>query len=1049
MRGTSGLKTILFGVIVVSVWGALWAADIDVQNDDVRVTGQVTNNYTFKVGTIGRLLMDPGARQIGNITLERNAVIYSNGAFEIVRDDPGQGIVNTQLNLTGRELRVQSDLHPTEGADSPFFWIGNGQIVGAGSIVAPVHTVALIGGDSSGSSASISAMGMLIGVPDAWLPTGQFTVSNHIILSTLLDTGKDFHCTRPVALFANVDEGPGEDYEVHFTGQFQFDPNVDFVDIKGRHWGRGAAFTAPSRIQNPNQTTVTYYVGNQTFQLTDSLAVCGGIRGENGRVVYGTVKVDQLSWLQNAQGRYLNLGFAGGKLDLTSMPAGTVFDFQTNNIRIGSLSIMGHPGGGIFVLPNNSTLLLKADRILLDEGILEVQGNGLTVIVDCSDTMLTPEDFGGFKIPAGATLRFTNVQGDTIATGNLQGQGEVDAEGRNLAVGSDIEDRSAEPDDTKEFKGRIENVVELDKVGQGTTTLGEGAVVQAESAKVSEGTLVVKTDQFTLNGGSGTLEVNGGTLMGTGAIGGNLTIGPDGQYRPGCSINTQQILGDFSMQGTAEIEVRPLPAGTTQGTPGVDNDLIRVGGGAAFSAGARVRVTQDSDYIGVESYKTGDRYYFLLSESNRITGSSRLAFGDDLPGVHVADFGLTDPNTLLGALQGQWIWFELAEGDFFGNSPNTRAMAALMNRLLALGLLPDLTDDLLDLYGPEQLVVLQQMAGEGVGTSISMVLQNTTIVSDFLSRQVRPMFWSGGGDGGFSEVSGKGSAPIVWCGGPSCSRSCWTPWAVGYGLGGTFFSDGNTARTGVSTGGLLVGLDRTLACDTRAGLFYAYGRSSADLASLRAGINTDNHLWGGYLTREWLRSYVLAVGGVGYDQYDSRRIVGTDTFAESFRSNHGGWQGLVYGEYGLNLQTCALAVQPYFGLRYVHLRQEGFTERPTGLTTLAVEPVDLDSLRTQLGLRAGFRRPCGGGQALLEGRAAWVHELLDQTAAIYYASLAAAPGAGSFAAQGVDLGRDFAWLGVGLGWQITETLQIRGDYDLMFNDLHTLHTGSAAIVFQW
>ena len=906
----------------------------------------------------------------------------------------------------------------------------HGQIVGDGSILASGHTVVFAEGDSSASNASVLARTVMIDVPNALLPQGDITVEHEIILRTTQDYSKDIQCTgRMVVVFANVDE-PNQDYDLQFTGQFQFTQQPPPGGP-----GRGVFFGVPTAIQNSNQTTVTYYVGPQTFQQTDTITVCGGILGENNRVLYGTVKVDDLSWLRNGQGRFVHLAFGGGKLDLSGMPQGTVFNFRQEGVHLSSFDHPDYPGGSVFVLPKDATLILDANRVHLN-GILAVEGEGLTVIVDCADSTLTPDSFGGFKLPAATTLKFINVSGNTVSTGNLQGQGAVDAEGRNLRVGTDVEDDSAEPEETKEFKGQIQNVAQLDKVGEQTTTLGAGAVVQAQSATVSEGTLVVNTDQFTLNGGSGALQVNGGTLMGSGAITGNVTIGEEGVYRPGSSINTQQVTGNFSLQGIAEIEVRPLPAGTIQGTPGVHNDLIRVGGSATFSDGASVRVVQDSDYVGSEPYKQGDRYYFLLSESNQIIGSAELAFGDDIAGFHVSAFGLTDPNTLIGGLQGQWIWFELGEGDFFGNTPNTRAMAALLNRVLALNLLPDLTDLLLDLDGPDQLAVLQQMAGESVGTSMTMTLQNTPIVSEFLARQIRPMFWTGGnGSAGLTEVSGSGQAPIVWCGGAGCQPTRWAPWAIGYGVGGTFFSDRNTARTGVSTGGLLVGLERLLSCDRRAGLFYAYGHSGADMPELPASADTDNHLWGAYLVREWCRSYLLAAGGLGYDQYDSRRIVGADEASESFRSNRGGWQSLLYGEYGLNLQMCVLALQPYFGLRYVHLRQEGFVEGPAGWTALAVQPVDLDSLRSQLGLRAGLRRACGYGQAYLEGRAAWVHELLDQTAAIYYASLAAAPAAGSFSARGADLGRDFVWLGVGLAWQITQNVQLRADYDVWFNQL--------------
>jgi len=63
MRGASRLCALLLGVAIVWLAGMLWGADIDVQNDDFQVpAGQHINNYSFKVGTIGRLLMAPGAQ---------------------------------------------------------------------------------------------------------------------------------------------------------------------------------------------------------------------------------------------------------------------------------------------------------------------------------------------------------------------------------------------------------------------------------------------------------------------------------------------------------------------------------------------------------------------------------------------------------------------------------------------------------------------------------------------------------------------------------------------------------------------------------------------------------------------------------------------------------------------------------------------------------------------------------------------------------------------------------------------------------------------------
>jgi hypothetical protein len=103
MKGTSHLKMLFAGSIGISLAGFLWAGDIDIGNEDVQgPAGQVYNNYTFKVDTIGRLLMEPGVHQFGsNLAGTRRRVLQiepqnvPGAQVAILRTDPGQGINNT------------------------------------------------------------------------------------------------------------------------------------------------------------------------------------------------------------------------------------------------------------------------------------------------------------------------------------------------------------------------------------------------------------------------------------------------------------------------------------------------------------------------------------------------------------------------------------------------------------------------------------------------------------------------------------------------------------------------------------------------------------------------------------------------------------------------------------------------------------------------------------------------------------------------------------------------------------------------------------------
>jgi outer membrane autotransporter protein len=80
-------------------------------------------------------------------------------------------------------------------------------------------------------------------------------------------------------------------------------------------------------------------------------------------------------------------------------------------------------------------------------------------------------------------------------------------------------------------------------------------------------------------------------------------------------------------------------------------------------------------------------------------------------------------------------------------------------------------------------------------------------------------------------------------------------------------------------------------------------------------------------------------------------------------------------------------------------------------------------------------------------RAAWLHEFLetDVTANNRFAGVVGS----NFAVQGLDLGRDWALLGAGLGWRPTERLALTVNYDTQLNARQVFHVGSAKLQYMW
>jgi autotransporter-associated beta strand protein len=155
------------------------------------------------------------------------------------------------------------------------------------------------------------------------------------------------------------------------------------------------------------------------------------------------------------------------------------------------------------------------------------------------------------SVSAGGTSRlelFGNASLDvnpyyipSLTVGSIEGTGTVTLDnGVNLIVGSSNLSTT--------FSGIIQDGVNhlgsLTKIGTGTLTLS-GANTYTGGTTVTEGTLLV-TNRRGSGTGSGAVQVNAGTLGGTGKIGGTVTVGmrtgPGAFLSPGVAANTPGIL---------------------------------------------------------------------------------------------------------------------------------------------------------------------------------------------------------------------------------------------------------------------------------------------------------------------------------------------------------------------------------------------------------------------------------------------------------------------------------------------------------------------------
>jgi len=279
--------------------------------------------------------------------------------------------------------------------------------------------------------------------------------------------------------------------------------------------------------------------------------------------------------------------------------------------------------------------------------------------------------------------------------------------------------------------------------------------------------------------------------------------------------------------------------------------------------------------------------------------------------------------------------------------------------------------------------------------------------------------------------------------------SNWGGWVLGYGLGGSAQGDGNATGLNWSLGGTAFGAHRWLDDRTVAGIFGGYGASFVRSAGRNQSANVDQTQLGAYLHRsDHDGDYYLLAGSWGYDDYDTRRSIAFGGIARTAVGNYTGQQGAVYLERGRQRSWRGLNIQPLAALQYIHVRQNSFTETGADALNLAVDSIETDSLRGFLGGRISWEgRTRNGWLAQPNLRARWMHEFADTSGVL--AAQFGTPGSPAFAPRGLDQGRDWALLGVGVNLVSRDNVSLYVNYDVQVNARQTFHTGSGGVQFAW
>jgi autotransporter-associated beta strand protein len=623
----------------------------------------------------------------------------------------------------------------------------------------------------------------------------------------------------------------------------------------------------------------------------------------------------------------------------------------------------------------------------------------------------------------GGTLQFLSGFTSNRAVTLNAGGGTVDTNGNNSTLG-----------------GTISGTGSLTKIGAGALTLA-GSSTYSGPTNVNAGILNV-------NGSlASTVFVNsGGTLMGTGTIGG-LNVGSGGTFAPGNSPGTMTIAGNLAFQAGAIylVQVNPSTASST----------IVTSGGSATLAGTVQAAFAAGSYAA--------RTYTILSAAGGLNGTTfNTLTTSNLPAGFTASLSYTATDAILNltATLGQPSGpSALGTG---GLSINQLNVANALNTFFNNGgTLPPAFVTIFGLTGGNLANALSQLSGEAATGAQRVGFQLT---DQFLTLMLDPFVDGRSGVGG-ADHPALGFAPerkdlpedialayskVLKA--PPTPTPVYEPrltvWGAGYG--GSNRTSGDLAVIGshdlsARTAGGAAGLDYRLTPDTVVGFALAGAGTDWSLSQGLGGGKSDAFQAGLYGATKSGPAYLAAAFAfANHWMSTDRTAVGNHLTADFNAQSYGGRLeggyrfGMLYG-----------GITPYAAIQAQSFHTPGFTETDVIANGfgLAFGSRDATDTRSELGTRFDRVLAVYSNAVLaLRGRVAWAHDWVsDATLLPVFQAL---PGA-SFIVNGATLPKNSALTSAGAELRVANGVTLLAKFDGEFASHSTTYAGTGTFRYRW
>ncbi|GAB4483537.1 MAG: hypothetical protein OHK006_04830 [Thermodesulfovibrionales bacterium] len=575
--------------------------------------------------------------------------------------------------------------------------------------------------------------------------------------------------------------------------------------------------------------------------------------------------------------------------------------------------------------------------------------------------------------------------------------------------------------------------------GAGGLSMSGAGALQLTGANTYTGLTSINSGTLIVNGSlaSDVIVNPGGFLKGNGSIAGAVTN--SGTIAPGNSIGTL-IVGSYVSNPGSSYEAEVDAAGSS--------DLIAATGAATLNGGA-VNVLA----AGASTDYARRTLYTIVTAGGGVTGVYD-AVTSNLAGLTPA-LVYDDPGMVQLLLMRNDLNIASIANAKTDNQESVAKVLSAASMTAFSGDMADILDMFVDGLTPEeQRNALDEIGGQKLHTALpmaafSMIENFQNAVGNRMSRlhqsnqgpvaKADPlsgiMLASAGDTAGLGARGGQG-------------KQFKNVWMQVYKYTADVDGDENAAGYDYDVTGTAFGVDFPVVKGLHIGLSAGYGKADVETDRFDNG-EIESYLVSLYANYDHGPFYVDGMLTYADNHYNTDRSIRFGSLRREARGDYDGNEWGAAAEFGYVAGVGSWTLQPFVGTRYIHLDEDGFTERNAGDLNLEIDSRTATSWKAYGGLKASTAIKAGEKSYFVpEVSVKFVHEFDDNfdTVSAHFDNV---PAAGGFHVDGIDISKNSFEIGAGFKIFNGKNFQFGLDLATEINSDRTAYIAGVGLKYMW